>query len=193
MNMHAWKFHDQVRHEGNPFTGEVTISVVLLPRSALPPERRTRPAAYLRLPPTRRISRSFGPITSTSGAQPLDRSSTPQMHCGPRHALRLSRSLPRHHVSGLRAAFSSPTDDFRWFPRFFDPVEQHTLLSAALRKLDAVEPRASRKRRRDFLASQQRQDPPKRTAGVLENAFLPDDLYRFEEVRHFSLLFWRLQ
>jgi hypothetical protein len=79
-----------------------------------------------------------------------------------------------------------PTDDFLWYPRFFDQVEQHALLSAALRKLDAVEPRASRKRRRDFLAAR-RQDEPK-DIGDLKDAFLPDELYHFEEVRS-----WRLR
>ena len=110
-----------------------------------------------------------------------------RMHCGSRHALRLSRSLSRRYVPGPRlgAASSPPDDDFQWFPKFFNLVEQHALLSAALRKLDAAEPRASRKRRRDFLASHPRQDPPKRAAGVLENTFLPDDLYYFEEVRPF--------
>ena len=106
----------------------------------------------------------------------------PQMHCSPprhRDALRLSRSASR--LRGPRAAF--PVDDFQWFPRFFNLVEQHALLSAALRKLDAAEPRASRKRRRDFLAPNRQQDQPKLTPDVLENAFLPDDLYHFEEVR----------
>ncbi|KAH9997246.1 hypothetical protein BJV77DRAFT_915027, partial [Russula vinacea] len=76
---------------------------------------------------------------------------------------------------------------FLCFPRFFDLVEQHALLSAALRKLDAAEPRASRRRRRDFLAShrQESQDHHqwKDIIGdlVVENAFLPDELYHFEE------------
>ncbi|KAH9966700.1 hypothetical protein BC827DRAFT_1105564, partial [Russula dissimulans] len=79
---------------------------------------------------------------------------------------------------------------FLFFPRFFEPAEQHALLAAALRKLDAAEPRASRKRRRDFLASDSRQqdrdrdrdrDDELRDIGVLKNAFLPDELYHFEE------------
>ncbi|KAI9446426.1 hypothetical protein H4582DRAFT_560246 [Lactarius indigo] len=69
--------------------------------------------------------------------------------------------------------------DFLWFPRFFNPTEQHALLSAALRKLDVAEPRAARKRRRDFLASHQRDRP--REAGDLEDVFLPDGFYHFEE------------
>ena len=71
--------------------------------------------------------------------------------------------------------------DFLLFPRFFKPTEQHALLSAALRKLDAAEPRAARKRRRDFLASHQ-QDRPRDT-GDLNDVFFPDKFYHFEEVR----------
>jgi hypothetical protein len=82
---------------------------------------------------------------------------------------------------------ASAADDFLWFPRFFDAMEQHALLSAALRKLDATEPRASRKRRRNFLAAH-RQDQPREHTRVLECAFLPDEWYHFEEVRP-----WRLR
>ena len=110
-----------------------------------------------------------------------------KMYCGSRHVLhRLSRSISRRHHHGTRAALPAG-DDFQWFPRFFNLVEQHALLSAALRKLDAAEPRASRKRRRDFLASRHRPTlDQQRThcAGVLEDYFLPGDLYHFEEVRH---------
>jgi hypothetical protein len=89
-------------------------------------------------------------------------------------------------------------DAFQWFPRFFNLVEQHALLSAALRKLDGAEPRASRKRRRDFLASRHRptaaQDQGTHRAALLEDSFLPDHLYHFEEVRHptFFLFFFFL-
>jgi hypothetical protein len=96
--------------------------------------------------------------------------------------IRLSSTVSRRYST--LAPF--PTDDFLWYPHFFDRVEQHALLSAALRKLDAVEPRASRKRRRDFLAA--RQQDRSKDIGDLKNAFLPDDLYHFEEVRS-----WRLR
>jgi len=93
-----------------------------------------------------------------------------------------SSALASRRYSSLLPA--SPADDFLFFPRFFDLAEQHALLAAALRKLDAAEPRASRKRRRDFLASesrrQDRNDEP-RDIGVPKNAFLPDELYQFEE------------
>lgn len=69
--------------------------------------------------------------------------------------------------------------DFLWFPRFFNPTEQHALLSAALRKLDATEPRTARKRRRDFVASHQQGRP--RDTGDLNDVFLPDEFYHFEE------------
>lgn len=99
------------------------------------------------------------------------------MQCSISPVIRLCSTVSRRYST--LPAF--PTDDFLWYPHFFDHVEQHALLSAALRKLDAVEPRASRKRRRDFLAAR-RQDQPK-DIGDLKNVFLPDDLYHFEEVR----------
>ena len=107
----------------------------------------------------------------------------PQMQCGMVPVFRLCSSTVSRRYSTLPAF---PTDDFLWYPRFFDRVEQRALLSAALRRLDAVEPRASRKRRRDFLAAR-RQDQPK-DIGDTKDAFLSDDLYHFEEVRS-----WRLR
>jgi hypothetical protein len=104
------------------------------------------------------------------------------MQCSTFPIIRLCSTVSRRYST--LPAF--PTDDFLWYPRFFDQVEQYALLSAALRKLDAVEPRASRKRRRDFLAAR-RQDQSK-DIGDMKNAFLPDDLYHFEEVRS-----WRLR
>ena len=102
------------------------------------------------------------------------------MQCSISPIIRLCSTVSRRYSGSTLPAF--PTDDFLWYPRFFDRVEQHALLSAALRKLDAVEPRASRKRRRDFLAARGRQDQPE-DIGDLKNVFLPDDLYHFEEVR----------
>jgi alkylated DNA repair protein alkB homolog 7 len=107
------------------------------------------------------------------------------MQCSISPIIRFCSSTVSRRYSTL-PAFPTEDRDFLWYPRFFDQVEQHALLSAALRKLDAVEPRASRKRRRDFLAAAQahRQDQPKdMIIGDLKNAFLPDDLYHFEEVR----------
>src|SRR5712671_7849498 len=104
-----------------------------------------------------------------------------------RSPLRLSSSaLASRRSTSLLPA--SPAHDFLFFPRFFDLEEQHALLAAALRNLDAAEPRASRKRRRDFLASESRQqdrdrDDEPRDSGVPKSAFLPDELYHFEEVR----------
>ncbi len=100
-----------------------------------------------------------------------------QMQCRIVPIIRLCSTTSRRY-STLPAL---PAEDFLWYPHFFDQAEQHALLSAALRKLDSVEPRASRKRRRDFLASR-RQDQPKDIED-LRNTFLPDDLYHFEEVR----------
>ena len=114
------------------------------------------------------------------------------MQCSYLPVIRFCRTASRRHYhSGAPPA--QPTDgDFQWFPRFFDLAEQHALLSAALRKLDAAEPRASRKRRRDFLASRRldhrnRERQPS-DIELLENTLLPDEWYHFEEVRS-----WRLR
>jgi hypothetical protein len=90
--------------------------------------------------------------------------------------------MQRNYRSILRrySTRSALPTDFLWFPRFFNPTEQCALLSVALRKLDAAEPRTARKRRRDFIASQQ--DRPRDT-GDLNDFFLPDEFYHFEEVR----------
>ncbi|KAH9079443.1 hypothetical protein EDB83DRAFT_2540098 [Lactarius deliciosus] len=87
---------------------------------------------------------------------------------------RMYHSIPRRYST--RSALPA---DFQWFPRFFNPTEQYALLSAALRKLDVAEPRAARKRRRDFLVSHQ-QDRLRDT-GDLKDVFLPDEFYHFEE------------
>lgn len=89
--------------------------------------------------------------------------------------------MQRSYHSILRRYSTHPAlpADFLWFPRFFNPTEQHALLSAALRKLDAAEPRTARKRRRNFLASHQQGRP--RDTGDLNDVFLPDEIYHFEE------------
>ncbi|KAI0050903.1 hypothetical protein FA95DRAFT_1580977 [Auriscalpium vulgare] len=61
--------------------------------------------------------------------------------------------------------------DFHLLPDFFDIDEQNVLLAAALQKLDSMEPRAMRRRRKDYLALGRHAD----------SKFLPDELYQFEE------------
>ena len=112
------------------------------------------------------------------------------MQCSHLHVIRLCTTASRRYSSTTTTRQALPADDFLCFPRFFDLVEQHALLTAALRKLDAAEPRASRRRRRDFLASRQQDHQSKDIIGDLEveSAFLPDEVYHFEEVRS-----WRLR
>ncbi|KAI0306544.1 hypothetical protein B0F90DRAFT_1690760 [Multifurca ochricompacta] len=94
---------------------------------------------------------------------------------------RIYRPVFRLNNSATQSYSTLPSlpSDFSWLPRFFDLSEQHSLLSAALRKLDEAEPRALRKRRRDFLASYQLDQ--NRDTGDLKNVFLPDEFYHFEE------------
>lgn len=147
------------------------------------------PAVRLYVPYLRQhghTARPFGPSTPDIGAHHPHPSSA-SMQCSYLHVIRLCSTASRRYSTTTRPA--QPADDFLWFPRFFDLVEQHALLSAALRKLDAAEPRVSRRRRRDFLASRRQDHQPKVIGDpVVENAFLPDDLYHFEEVRS-----WRLR
>ena len=104
-----------------------------------------------------------------------------------RPLLHLYNSATRHYY--YNSTLSGPAlpvaaADFSWFPRFFDLAEQHALLSAGLRKLDALEPRASRRQRRNYLASHPRGQLGD-TGDHPKDVFFPDDIYHFEEVRHF--------
>ena len=69
------------------------------------------------------------------------------------------------------------------FPKFLDLTEQHTLLHAALHKLDALENRALRRRRKDFLSTR---SPIPETAQTVED-FFPDQYYDFHEVSELIL------
>ena len=66
--------------------------------------------------------------------------------------------------------------NFIFFPTFFSEQEQRLLLSASLARLDKVESRQYRRRRKEFLLTR-----PTEHARV-QDVFLPDDCYCFEEV-----------
>lgn len=69
------------------------------------------------------------------------------------------------------------------FPKFLDLTEQHTLLRAAIYKLDSLENRALRRRRKDFLSTR---SPIPDTAQTVED-FFPDQYYDFHEVSELTL------
>ncbi|KAI0780747.1 hypothetical protein BD413DRAFT_499818 [Trametes elegans] len=73
--------------------------------------------------------------------------------------------------------------DFAFYPNFFTEHEQRVLLSAALRKLDAMESGRLRRRRREFLRSSglQANGNPDAANNTVQSLFLPDDLYDFQE------------
>lgn len=80
--------------------------------------------------------------------------------------------------------------DFTFLPNFYSPSEQRILLSAALQKLDALENRQYRRRRKEYL----QQNPVIGRHGTsIQDGFLPDELYCFEEVRpihgHYKLYY----
>ncbi|KZV93334.1 hypothetical protein EXIGLDRAFT_717317 [Exidia glandulosa HHB12029] len=102
-------------------------------------------------------------------------------------ALRLARGGTRALgglLKGVRAAHSNVHQqlpaDFTLVPEFLSVAEQCTLLHACLEKLDAMESRETRKRRRAFLQSQPL-DTRQGQAGSPADLFLPDKLYEFQE------------
>ena len=93
-------------------------------------------------------------------------------------ASRSSRRLPSRRAfstSSPRAVAQRLPPNFQWFPDFFSPAEQRALLTAALRKLDATESRAYRRKRREYA--------PKDAGSPVQSLFLPDEFYDFQEVR----------
>jgi alkylated DNA repair protein alkB family protein 7 len=70
-----------------------------------------------------------------------------------------------------------PPDLYFW-PKYLTSEEQRTLLAACLHKLDNIESRQARKKRRDFWKSNR--VGPKSS---LVEMFAPDELYEFEEAR----------
>jgi hypothetical protein len=67
--------------------------------------------------------------------------------------------------------------DFTLWPTFFSDTEQRTLLTTALWKLDQAESREMRKRRKAYKPPK---PPP--TNPRLQDIFLPDSYYDFEQV-----------
>ena len=71
--------------------------------------------------------------------------------------------------------------DFRLFPTFLNSQEQHVLFLSALRKLDGVGSRETRRKLRGKdLINLEYQN--------LSDLFLPDECYNFEEVIHSPML-----
>lgn len=77
--------------------------------------------------------------------------------------------------------------DFTFLPQFLDAREQRVLLGACLAKLDAMESREFRKRRRLHLQQAHAQSPPDNASDgqtetdSVEGLFLPDAFYEFHQ------------
>ena len=69
--------------------------------------------------------------------------------------------------------------DFSYFPRVLSDAQQHTLLKAALDRLDHVGSHASRRKRIRLLRS----TDPLLSRNVHPGTFIPDEYYDFEHVR----------
>jgi alkylated DNA repair protein alkB family protein 7 len=92
---------------------------------------------------------------------------------------RLYAPLSREIHSFVRTATTSAAalpEGLTFFPEFLSLTEQRTLLCATLSKLDSTETKQTRKRRKDFLANHTQE------SGTIEDVFLPDAYYNFEEV-----------
>ncbi|CAL1704994.1 unnamed protein product [Somion occarium] len=85
------------------------------------------------------------------------------------------RSLSTVTASGP----TTPSEHFIFHPDFFSEREQKILLSASLEKLDAVESRDFRRRRKEYRSKHSAQGDL--VALRLEDIFLPDEYYCFEE------------
>ncbi len=90
------------------------------------------------------------------------------------------RPLNQRRRVGLKA--DGYPRDFIFLPNFYSPSEQRILLSAALQRLDSLETRQYRRRRKEHL-SQSLQTDSKSTS--IQDVFLPDEFYCFEDVRLF--------
>lgn len=79
----------------------------------------------------------------------------------------------RRALAGRAISTISYTENFTLWPTYFSDHEQRILLTAALRKLDQAESREMRRRRK----------ASKLNAGSgIQDVFLPDSYYDFEEV-----------
>lgn len=86
---------------------------------------------------------------------------------------------PRCLFRQLATSSSQYPEDFSFYPGFFTAAEQCILLKAALKKLDSMESGKYRRRRREYL----RNNPPTATGDSVQDLFLPDEYYDFQEAR----------
>ena len=109
-----------------------------------------------------------------------------------RAAPRILRTTTRSDVRAsaktlVRALASAPSerhrDHFAFHPDLFTVQEQQVLLTAALQKLDAVESRQFRQRRKQYMANANHGIASQLTPQSVQGLFLPDEYYSFEEVR----------
>lgn len=86
----------------------------------------------------------------------------------------------RRSITTLQKAIPDPRD-FTFLPGFFSLAEQRVLLTAALQKLDALESIQNRRRRKALFRTARPTLLPN-ASNPLQDVFLPDEYYEFEEV-----------
>jgi hypothetical protein len=87
-------------------------------------------------------------------------------------------------VRGISLKSDGYPVDFEFYPNFFSHTEQRVLLSAALHKLNMAESGRMRRLQRGFST-------PFPLPSSVEDLFLPDDCYTFEEVWMFHAVSFR--
>src|SRR6266545_1719676 len=95
----------------------------------------------------------------------------------------LRRRLTTNSLRSLSNISDGHPPGFFFWPRYFTNEEQRTLLEASLYKLDGLETRRARKKRRQYWESKL-----VGSSNLLE-VFAPDELYEFEEARSYQLSF----
>lgn len=104
------------------------------------------------------------------------------------HSASRSASAPHPPTPFVWHQGASPDDqrqiseDFSYFPCLLSNAQQHTLLNAALNRLDQVGSHASRRKRIRLL----RPTDASLSPNVSPDAFIPDKYYDFEHVRSHS-------
>jgi hypothetical protein len=89
-------------------------------------------------------------------------------------------SQPRRLFTNLRESRSERPPGLFFWPKYFTSEEQRTLLAACLHKLDNLETRQARKKRKVFWK-------PSPVGSTTTTMFAPDGLYEFEEARSYLL------
>ncbi|OBZ75433.1 hypothetical protein A0H81_04127, partial [Grifola frondosa] len=100
-----------------------------------------------------------------------------RLACSKRHLYYCSGFVTRHAIRRMSSMTIELPQDFTFFRDFFTIPEQRILLTAALRKLDLMDSRQLRRRRKDYSSTAVESSQ----SDSIQSLFLPDEYYGFEE------------